>query len=69
MSLSSTEAEYRAAAVAAQECVWLVQLLSELYQYDNVSVQMFCDNLSSIQLAENPVFHARTKHVEVHYFH
>ncbi|MCO5556886.1 hypothetical protein L7F22_010440 [Adiantum nelumboides] len=27
----------------------------------------YCDNLSSIQLARNPVFHARTKHIEVHY--
>ena len=28
---------------------------------------MYCDNMSSIQLANNPVFHARTKHIEVHY--
>ena len=28
---------------------------------------IYCDNLSSIQLAKNPVFHARTKHIEVHY--
>jgi hypothetical protein len=28
---------------------------------------IYCDNLSSNQLAKNPVFHARTKHIEVHY--
>ena len=28
---------------------------------------IYCDNLSSIHLAKNPVFHARTKHIEVHY--
>ena len=28
---------------------------------------LYCDNMSSIQLANNPVFHARTKHIEVHY--
>ena len=28
---------------------------------------IYCDNLSNIQLAKNPVFHARTKHIEVHY--
>jgi hypothetical protein len=28
---------------------------------------IYCDNLGSIQLAKNPVFHARTKHIEVHY--
>ena len=28
---------------------------------------IYCDNLSIIQLAKNPVFHTRTKHIEVHY--
>jgi hypothetical protein len=28
---------------------------------------IYCDNLSSIKLAKKPVFHARTKHIEVHY--
>ena len=30
-------------------------------------IVIYCDNLSSIQLARNPVYHARTKHIEVHY--
>ena len=30
-------------------------------------MRIFCDNLSSIRLAENPAFHAWTKHIEVHY--
>jgi hypothetical protein len=30
-------------------------------------VVIYCDNLSSIQLARNLVFHAWTKHIEVHY--
>ncbi|KAK9064178.1 hypothetical protein SSX86_015558 [Deinandra increscens subsp. villosa] len=67
VSLSTTEAEYRAAAMAAQECVWLTQLLKELNQEVKAKVTMFGDNLSSILLAENPTFHARTKHIEVHY--
>ena len=44
-----------------------MQLLKELHQPTNYSVPLYCDNLSAIRLAENPVFHARTKHVEVHY--
>lgn len=30
-------------------------------------MKLYCDNLSAIKLADYPVFHARTKHVEVHY--
>ena len=67
VSLSTTEAEYRAAAVAAQESTWLVQLLKDLHQSTEIGIPLFCDNMSAIRSAENPVFHARTKHVEVHY--
>ncbi len=33
----------------------------------NKHVVIYCDNFINIQLAKNPVFHARTKHIEVHY--
>lgn len=45
----------------------MIQLLRDLNQEVDYSVPLFCDNLSSIQLAENPTFHARTKHIEVYY--
>ncbi|KAK2980731.1 hypothetical protein RJ640_011711 [Escallonia rubra] len=67
MSLSTTEAEYRAATMAAQESTWILQLLEDLHQPIKYPISLYCDNLSAIRLAENPVFHARTKHVEVHY--
>ncbi|XP_058201268.1 uncharacterized mitochondrial protein AtMg00810-like [Rhododendron vialii] len=64
---SSTEAEYRALAQAAAELSWLVMLLRDL----GISVAsppvLWCDNLSAIALASNPVFHARSKHIEVDY--
>ena len=66
VSLSSTKAEYRASAMATRECVWLTQLLKDLHQPVDYGVKLSCDNQSTIRLAENPVFHARTKHVEVH---
>nr|XP_017221153.1 PREDICTED: uncharacterized mitochondrial protein AtMg00810-like [Daucus carota subsp. sativus] len=67
VSLSTTEAEYRAAAMAAQESTWLIQLMQDLHQPVDAEIPLLCDNQSAIRLAENPVFHARTKHVEVHY--
>ena len=67
IALSSTEAEYRGAAVAACEVAWLQMLLGDLGIQVQVPIVIYCDNLSSIQLARNPVFHARKKHIEVHY--
>ncbi|KAK2985465.1 hypothetical protein RJ640_030992 [Escallonia rubra] len=67
VSLSTTEAEYRAVAMAAQESTWILQLLEDLHQPIEYPISLYCNNLSAIRLAENPVFHARTKHVEVHY--
>ncbi|KAL0448174.1 UNVERIFIED_CONTAM: Retrovirus-related Pol polyprotein from transposon TNT 1-94 [Sesamum latifolium] len=62
-----TEAENRAAAMVAQEITWLVQLLKKLHQPTEYGLPLYCDNLSAIRLVENPVFHVKTKHVEVHY--
>jgi hypothetical protein len=69
MALSSTKAKYRSATMAAQESTWLKQLMKDLHQPTEYQVRIFCDNLSSIRLAENLVFHARTKHIEVHYYY
>ncbi|BFG28414.1 hypothetical protein CerSpe_146880 [Prunus speciosa] len=67
VSFSTTEAEYRAAAMAAQEITWLTQLMNDLHQLVDYSVSLYYDNQSAVHLAENPAFHARTKHVEIHY--
>ena len=53
--------------MAAQESTWIKQLIEDLHQPIEYQVRIFCDNLSSIHLAENHVFHARIKHIEVHY--
>ena len=67
VALSSTEAEYRAACSAATEAVWLRRLLEELGAPQSTSTLIWCDNQSCIAIAKNPVFHARTKHIKVHY--
>ncbi len=67
VALSSMEVEYRGATIVACEVVWLQKLLSDLGQLVNVPVVIYCDNISSILLVNNLVYHVRTKHIEVHY--
>ncbi|MCO5612362.1 hypothetical protein L7F22_066629 [Adiantum nelumboides] len=67
MALSSTEAKYRGATLAACEESWLRVLMAD-FGFDNLdSVTIYCDNISNIMLAKYPIYHARTKHIEVHY--
>ncbi|KAM6579698.1 hypothetical protein CsatA_003472 [Cannabis sativa] len=62
---SSTESEYRALVHVAAEISWIESLLTELqFPFSSPSVT-WCDNLSASALAANPVFHARTKHIEI----
>ncbi|XP_020678236.1 uncharacterized protein LOC110096559 [Dendrobium catenatum] len=62
---SSTEAEYRALATETTEILWLRQLLEDFHTPQQAPTTVFCDNTSAIALAHNPIFHARTKHIEV----
>uniref|UniRef100_A0A2N9EJB2 CCHC-type domain-containing protein n=1 Tax=Fagus sylvatica TaxID=28930 RepID=A0A2N9EJB2_FAGSY len=65
VSRSSTEAEYRALASASAELCWLRTLLKDLGLYLHDPPILWCDNISALAIASNPVFHARTKHIEV----
>ncbi len=67
VALSSTKAEYKSVTIVACETIWLQKLLSNLGQLVDVHVVIYCDNISSILLANNLVYHVRTKHIEVHY--
>ena len=65
-SMSTTEAEYIAASEACKEAIWLARLVKDL----GITVEMptlHCDSQSAIMLAKNPVFHAKTKHIDVKY--
>lgn len=65
VSRSSAEAEYRAMASAAAEVTWVVRLLEELGVQNLQPVTLHCDNQSALHIAKNPVFHERTKHIEL----
>ena len=67
VSRSCTEAEYKSIANATAEVIWIQVLLRELGINSDCCPSLWCDNISATYLAANPVFHGRTKHVEVDY--
>jgi hypothetical protein len=67
VSQSSIEAEYKAVANATAEIIWVQSLLRELRVSQHRPPILWCDNVGATYLSSNPVFHARTKHIEVDY--
>ena len=65
VALSSCEAEYISAATTSCQGVWLVCLLAELRGEEAGTVTLKIDNQSAIQLRKNPIFHDRSKHIDV----
>jgi hypothetical protein len=65
VSRSSTESEYKAVANATSEIMWIQTLLKELGISAPRMAKLWCDNMGAKYLSANPVFHARTKHIEV----
>ncbi|CAI7758012.1 unnamed protein product, partial [Closterium sp. NIES-54] len=67
VSLSSCEAELYAGTMAAQEARWLTFLLQEL-GFPQSAPTLWCDNQSTIHISQDPVYHTRTKHIELRHF-
>ncbi|KAH1134015.1 hypothetical protein GYH30_012429 [Glycine max] len=65
VSRSSSEAEYRALASTTCELQWLTYLLQDFRLKFTKPATIYCDNQSAIQISINPVFHERTKHIEI----
>ena len=64
VALSTTEAEYMSMTEGIKECIWLHGLVQSLGLKVEKPV-LFCDSQSALSLAKNPMYHERTKHIDV----
>ncbi|KAK2965361.1 hypothetical protein RJ640_013824 [Escallonia rubra] len=65
VSRSSAESEYRAMAQSTCEVMWICHLLEEISLKPPLPAKLWCDNQAARHIASNPVYHERTKHIEV----
>jgi hypothetical protein len=68
ITLSIAKAEYITACEACTEAIWLRKLISDLFDHIQESTIIHCDNQSCIILSEHPVFHEKSKHIEIKYY-
>jgi hypothetical protein len=67
IALNTTEEEYIVACSTSYEAIWLRKLLAGLFDLEMEATTILCDNQSCIKMTENPVFHDRSKHIEIRY--
>jgi hypothetical protein len=68
VALSTAEAEYVATGQCCTQLLWMRQTLRD-FGYNLSKVPLLCDNESAIRMADNPVEHSRTKHIDIrHHF-
>eukprot|EP00253_Pinus_taeda_P003128 PITA_03128 len=65
VALSSIEVEYMIASTVTCEAIWLRKLLVNLFRKRMEATKIFFDNQICIKLSENPVFHDRSKHIDI----
>lgn len=67
VALSSCEAEFMAATAAACQAIWIRNVLNQITAENIGPVVLYVDNKSAIDLAKNPVFHGRSKHIDIRF--
>lgn len=67
VTLSTTEAEFLAAASCACQAIWLRRIMEQLGHKQPSATIIYCDNSSTIKLSRNPVMHGRSKHIDVRF--
>eukprot|EP00253_Pinus_taeda_P030913 PITA_30913 len=69
VALSSAEAKYMAASQATCEAIWMRKILVGLFGQRMDPTMIYYDNQICIKLSDNPVFHDRSKHIDIRYHH
>ncbi|PKU86076.1 putative mitochondrial protein [Dendrobium catenatum] len=65
---SSTEADDHSLAAVAADIIWIRCLCID-FKIPQQPTPLYCDNIYAMSIATNPIFHARTKHIEIdHHF-
>ncbi|KAL2232808.1 UNVERIFIED_CONTAM: Retrovirus-related Pol polyprotein from transposon RE1 [Sesamum indicum] len=65
VSRSTAEAEYRSLAATVCELRWISYIMTDLGMSTSFPIDLFCDNKAALHILANPVFHERTKHIEM----
>jgi len=64
-SISSAKAKYKATTTATSELIWMKSFLAAMGVFMDSPMKLFCDNQAAIHIVKNPVFHERTKDIEI----
>ena len=66
-SITTVEDDYIASCSTCSEVIWLRKILIGLFDSDIYAIDIYCDNQSCIKLTENPMFHDKSKNIEIKY--
>ncbi|CAL8152863.1 unnamed protein product [Prunus armeniaca] len=67
VALSTAEAEYVSAAEVTAQAIWLRFVLDDFGEMQTEATPILRDNMLAISMANNPVFHQRTRHINRRY--
>jgi hypothetical protein len=67
VALSTAEAEYIPLSMTVREAVWIRNILNELFKHEMDLNTIHFNNQSCLNISENPLFHDKSKHIEIKY--
>jgi hypothetical protein len=65
IALNTMKVKYIAVCFSSYKDIWIQKLLTSLFDLEMRETAILCDNQRFIKMTENPVFHDRSKHIEI----